>query len=132
MRVSREKAQENRERIIAVASSLLREKGFDGIMKAADLTHGGFYGHFASKDDLAARACDAALIRSAQRWRDIADDAGDKAYEAMVKHYLSPRHYDGTGHGCALVALGAEAPRQAKSVRAVFRDGLMRLVDVMM
>ncbi len=61
MRVSRQKAAENRERIIDAAGALFRAKGFGGvgladIMKAADLTHGGFYGHFASKDDLAAQA----------------------------------------------------------------------------
>ena len=61
MRVSREKAAENRERIVDAASQLFREKGFDGagvdaIMHAAGLTHGGFYGHFESKDDLAAEA----------------------------------------------------------------------------
>jgi TetR/AcrR family transcriptional repressor of nem operon len=137
MRVSREKAAENRERIIAVASTLLREKGFDGIgvadiMKAAELTHGGFYGHFESKDDLAAQACDAALAKSAARWTEVRDSAGDDAFAAMIAHYLSPRQYDSSGRGCALVALGAEAPRQARSVRAVFRDGLMRLVDVLM
>jgi TetR/AcrR family transcriptional regulator, transcriptional repressor for nem operon len=61
MRVSRQKAAENRERIIDAAGALFREKGFDGIgvaeiMKAAELTHGGFYGHFDSKDDLVAQA----------------------------------------------------------------------------
>ncbi len=137
MRVSREKAAENREKIIAVASALLREKGFDGIgvadiMKAADLTHGGFYGHFESKDDLAAQACHAALATAAERWSEVRNKAGDDAFAAMIAHYLSPRQFDGSGRGCALVALGAEAPRQAKSVRGVFRDGLLRLVDVLM
>jgi TetR/AcrR family transcriptional repressor of nem operon len=137
MRVSREKAAENRERIIAVASTLLREKGFDGIgvadiMKAAELTHGGFYGHFESKDDLAAQACQAALTKSAERWTEVRDKAGDDAFAAMISHYLSPRQYDSSGRGCALVALGADAPRQARSVRTVFRDGLMRLVEVLM
>ena len=61
MKVSREKAAENRERIIDAAGTLFRANGFSGIgvadiMKAAELTHGGFYGHFASKDDLAAQA----------------------------------------------------------------------------
>ncbi len=61
MRVSREKFAENRERILDAAARLFREKGYDGvgvadIMKAAGLTHGGFYGHFASKDDLIAQA----------------------------------------------------------------------------
>ena len=136
MRVSREKAAENRARIIAVAGTLLREKGFDGIgvadiMKAADLTHGGFYGHFESKDDLAAQACEAALAKAATRWQDVRDGAGDKAFAAMIAHYLSLRQYDHSGRGCALVALGAEAPRQSRAVRTVFRDGLMRLIDVL-
>ena len=62
MRVSRAKAAQNRERIIEVAAKLFRERGFDGIgvaelMKSAGLTHGGFYGNFASKEDLMAQAC---------------------------------------------------------------------------
>ena len=44
MRVSRARAAENRERVIAAAGTLFREKGFSGvsvadIMKAVDLTH---------------------------------------------------------------------------------------------
>jgi TetR/AcrR family transcriptional regulator, transcriptional repressor for nem operon len=59
MRVSRERFSESRERILDAAATLFREKGFDGIgladiIKGAGLTHGGFYGHFGSKDDLAA------------------------------------------------------------------------------
>src|SRR5260370_11227042 len=71
MRVSREKAIENRERIVETASRLFREKGVDGvgidaIMSGAGLTHGGFYGHFASKDDLAAEAVTRALARGGE------------------------------------------------------------------
>jgi hypothetical protein len=62
MRVSRAEAAQNRERIIEVAARLFRERGFNGIgvaelMKFVGLTHGGFYGHFASKEDLMAQAC---------------------------------------------------------------------------
>ena len=58
-RVTRQQAAANREKILELAGTLFRERGFDGIgvadiMKRAGLTHGGFYGHFASKDDLAA------------------------------------------------------------------------------
>jgi TetR/AcrR family transcriptional repressor of nem operon len=72
MRVTREKAAENRERIVAAASRLFREKGFDGvgldtIMDRAGLTHGGFYRHFASKDALAAEAVARALAVGAAR-----------------------------------------------------------------
>src|SRR6266446_253236 len=70
MRVSREKAAKNRERIVETASRMFREHGFDGvgidaIMQGAGLTHGGFYGHFGSKDDLAAEAVARALELSA-------------------------------------------------------------------
>ena len=76
MRVSREKAAEHRERIIDAAGALFRAKGFDGIgvadiMKAADLTHGGFYGHFASKDDLVAQSSKRTMAQAAQNWSKV-------------------------------------------------------------
>src|SRR3954471_4013395 len=69
MKVSREQAARNRERIVETAAQLFRERGFEGIgladlMKEAGLTHGGFYGHFSSKDDLIAEASALALTRS--------------------------------------------------------------------
>ncbi len=137
MRVSREQAAENRERIVSVASALFREKGYDGIgvadiMQAAHLTHGGFYGHFESKSDLAAQASRVALAKSAARWDAIRADNGHKAFEAMVTSYLTARHCDHAGTGCALAALGSDAARQDKPVRVAFREGLLRLVDVLM
>ena len=77
MRVTREQAAANRERVIETAGELFRSKGFSGIgvadiMKAADLTHGGFYGHFASKDDLIAQASLRSMQRAAQNWRKVA------------------------------------------------------------
>ena len=70
MRVSREKAAENRERIVDTAARLFRETGFDGvgvdeIMNGAGLTHGGFYGHFGSMEDLATEA----VLRALQAQR---------------------------------------------------------------
>ncbi|WP_247896718.1 TetR/AcrR family transcriptional regulator [Azospirillum argentinense] len=72
MKVSKEKAAENRAAIVKAAGRLFRERGFDKvgvaeITKAAGLTHGGFYGHFASKDALAAEACEAAFAESLGR-----------------------------------------------------------------
>src|SRR5262245_46996239 len=72
MRVSRERAAENRERILDTAACLFRENGFDRvgidvIMKGAGLTHGGFYGHFTCKDDLAAEATIRALDRGGEK-----------------------------------------------------------------
>ncbi len=134
MRVTREKAAENRERIIDAASQLFRENGFDGvgidaIMQEAGLTHGGFYGHFASKDDLAAQALTHALQRGDERQSRCAN------LRDLVADYLSPRHRDRCAKGCAVAALGADLARQGPSVRHVLTahvrarlDGLSRLI----
>src|SRR5271155_4746288 len=136
MKVSREKAAENRERIIEAAGALFREKGFGGIgvadiMKAADLTHGGFYGHFASKDDLVAQASERAMVRAAANWGKVVAVAPDKPYAALLKHYLSPRHRDDPGQGCAFAALSGDAARCDNSVRHAFADGLQPLIDIL-
>jgi TetR/AcrR family transcriptional repressor of nem operon len=116
MRVSRVKAAENRERIVDTASRMFREDGFDGvgvvaIMNGAGLTHGGFYGHFGSKDDLAAEAVTRALERSVEkqsRYTNLSD---------LVSGYLSERHCADRANGCAIAALGADMVRQGKGVR---------------
>src|ERR1700752_2630929 len=105
MRVSRAKAAAHRDRIIDAAGALFRAKGFGGIgvadiMKAADLTHGGFYGHFASKDDLVAQASRRSMARAAANWQRVVAEAPDTPFAALLKHYLSPRHRDDPGKGC--------------------------------
>ena len=76
MRVTREQAAENRSRIVEVAAQRFRERGFEGIgvsdlMKEAGLTHGGFYGHFGSKEELMAEAYRKAV---APAMRKLVDD----------------------------------------------------------
>lgn len=136
MRVSREKAAENRETIVKAAGSLFREKGFDGIgvadiMQAADLTHGGFYRHFKSKDDLAAQASKAVMERSVMAWGKVMEKAPDKPFDALISHYLSAKMRDEMGSGCAFASLGADAARQGKPVRAAFAAGLRPLIDIL-
>ncbi|MGC2125531.1 MAG: TetR/AcrR family transcriptional regulator, partial [Xanthobacteraceae bacterium] len=119
MRVSRQKSAENRERILDAASALFRANGFDGIgvadiMNAADLTHGGFYGHFASKDDLIAQASRRAMALAATNWGKVVAGAPNKPYAALLDHYLSPRHRDRPDHGCAFAALSGDAARCGK------------------
>ena len=117
MRMTREKAAENRARIVETASRLFREKGFDGvgldaIMNEAGLTHGGFYGHFTSKEDLAAEAVARALEQSARlqsRFTNVAD---------LVSDYLSEGHFSDRANGCALVALGGDMARRGEGVRS--------------
>jgi TetR/AcrR family transcriptional regulator, transcriptional repressor for nem operon len=136
MRVSREKAAEHRDRIIDAAGALFRAKGFGGIgvadiMKAADLTHGGFYGHFASKDDLVAHASRRTMARAATNWTKLVEAAPDNPYAALLEHYLSPKHRDDPGKGCAFAALGNDAARSGKIVRKAFAEGLAPLIDIL-
>ena len=136
MRVSRQKAAENRERIIEAAGALLRANGFSGIgvadiMKAANLTHGGFYGHFKSKDDLVAQACRKVTAHAAENWEKTAAKSPDDAYAALLTHYLRPRHRDEPAQGCCFAALGADAARSSPVVQDAFADGLEPLIDLL-
>lgn len=128
MRVSREKAAENRQKIIETAARLFRERGFDGvgvdaIMEGAGLTHGGFYGHFKSKDDLAAEAIAQALIASC--------DYQDRftMLDEFVGDYLSERHCQARGSGCAVAALSGDIVRQNTNLRRNLATHLRRQFD---
>jgi len=134
MKVSRAQAAENRERILDVATRLFRERGIDGIgvadlMQAAGLTHGGFYGHFESKEDLVAQACARAVSRMRQNWTTVVDQSTGDPLEALAATYLTPKHRDGAGRGCPMAALGPEIARQGPTVRRAFTDELRPFLD---
>jgi len=136
MKVSREQAAANRERILDAAANLFRANGFDGIgvadiMKAADLTHGGFYGHFASKDDLVVQASRRTMANAARNWRRVVDAAPDRPYAALLDHYLNPRHRDDPGKGCAFAALGNDTARCGKVVRDAFAEALEPMIETL-
>jgi TetR/AcrR family transcriptional repressor of nem operon len=129
VRVSKEKAAENRARILAAAARLFREKGLSGVgvdalSEAAGLTHGGLYSQFGSKEQLAAEALAEALARSAGRATLEEALPAEEALGAFVTRYLSARHRDEPGSGCALAALGSEIPHQGPAVRRTFTQGL--------
>lgn len=116
---------ESHERIVKIAAARFREAGLDGIgvadlMKEAGLTHGGFYRHFDSRDDLVAAAVENALAQGAQRLGRIVERNGDQAYEAMVDAYLNRNHVDRLDSGCALVALAADMVRADRRTRAAY------------
>lgn len=136
MRVSREQAAANRAHVVEVASRLFREKGFDGasvadVMRAAGLTHGGFYGQFESKDHLAAEACERAAEGAARKWTTITEQAGGAAFEALVDSYLDPERIAVPGSGCVFAALGPEAARHGRPVRRVLGRGLEALLSIL-
>jgi TetR/AcrR family transcriptional regulator, transcriptional repressor for nem operon len=135
MRVSREKALENREQIIETAARLLREHGFDGIgvadiMKAAGLTHGGFYRNFASKDDLAVKASEHAIAETTALLKDGLAQQPPDPLRALIERYVSSAHRDDPGSGCILPALAVDAARSDDpALRAVFITAIQFYLD---
>jgi len=132
VRVTREQSAANREKVLDVAGTLFRERGFDGIgvadiMKRAGLTHGGFYGQFASKDDLAAQA--SARVLGNPGWQERLTGKADPSFADVVRGYLSPRHRDDPGTGCLIAALGSDAVRQPRAVRRALTDGFRVRLD---
>jgi TetR/AcrR family transcriptional regulator, transcriptional repressor for nem operon len=122
MRVSREQVLENKRTILAAAGRLFRERGFEAVtvtdvMKAAGLTHGGFYGYFKSKDDLIAQALAEVLGEPGKLPRDLL---------AAAEQYLLPEHRDNFAEGCPVAALASECVRQPDDVRAEMTAGLKR------
>ena len=136
MRVSREKFAENRQKILETAGVMFRESGFNGvgvadIMKACGLTHGGFYGHFQSKEDLQLEVCRALIARVEIGWKQLIAEAPDRPLEALLEHYVSWCAVDNPGSGCIFVALMEEVSRSSGAVREIFNDGLSTLVDML-
>jgi TetR/AcrR family transcriptional repressor of nem operon len=134
MKVSRIQEAENHERILDVATRLFRERGIDGIgvsdlMKAAGLTHGAFYGHFKSKEDLVAQACGRSVARMRQNWINVIDQATGDPLEALASTYLTAKHRDGAGRGCPMAALGPEVARQGPAARRAITDELRPFLD---
>jgi TetR/AcrR family transcriptional repressor of nem operon len=137
MRKSREEAVRTRERIIAAAAEEFREHGvvatgLADLMKAAGLTHGGFYKHFTSKDELVREVTAATVNQTTSLIRRAGEKRpGRKGLVDAVAMYLSPEHRDNPGQGCALAALGPELGRADAKTRAEATDGFLKLVDVL-
>jgi TetR/AcrR family transcriptional repressor of nem operon len=127
MRVSKQQAAENRARILTETARLIRECGIDGVgvdalTRAAGLTHGGLYSQFGSKERLVAEALAQAMAASGEKTRQALAEGGSLA--TVVTRYLSPRHRDAPGAGCAIAAIGPEAARQGAAVREVYTAGV--------
>lgn len=116
-RVSKQQMALNREAIVETSSQLFRARGLNGVsvndlMAAVGLTHGGFYGHFASKDELAAIASRKALDDSSARWQEISSQPEQNNLRTLVELYLSPTHRDHAENGCAITALASDVARE--------------------
>lgn len=137
MRITKQQAAENRERVVAAAARLFRKQGLDGVgidAVAADagLTHGAIYSHFKSKDDLAAAAVAHALRQSMGEWLDLTDGLdGRAAFVRLLKVYVSRAHRDHAEAGCSIAALGGDASRGGDKLADVFLDGTSQFIDVL-
>jgi TetR/AcrR family transcriptional repressor of nem operon len=130
MRKSREEAAETRRLIVRAAAQQFREKGIVAtgladLMRAAGLTHGGFYKHFVSKDQLIAEATAAALEAV------LGEMAAHPTVAGAVATYLSPSHRDDPGSGCPLAAIGDELSRADAKARAAATEGFERMVEIL-
>jgi AcrR family transcriptional regulator len=125
------------ERIVDVASRVIRRSGYDGtgvadIMKEAGLTHGGFYAHFDSRDALLAEAGDRAGAEAvAIATRVAASAPPGQGLQAIMQAYLSPEHIATIETGCPVSALGSEMPRQAPEVRHAATLHIKEMIDVL-
>ncbi|SKA41540.1 transcriptional regulator, TetR family [Enhydrobacter aerosaccus] len=135
MRRTKEEAAETRRRIVAKAAEEFRAHGVEGIgisdlMGKLGLTHGGFYRHFESKDQLLAEACRHALDRTVSELGETADKAPKgQGLETALRQYLRPLHRDHPDKGCALAAIGGEVARTNERSRAAMTEGFHHLVD---
>lgn len=124
LKVSREQVAENKRKILDAASGLFRGKGFQrvtvaDVMKAAGLTHGAFYGHFKSKDDLIAQTLDHVL----------AGQTPEADLPRFAETYLSLAHCRNLAGGCPMAGLGAETIREAPEARAAMTAGLRKQIE---
>jgi len=138
MKLTKEKAAENRQSIIKTAGRLFREHGFDGVgvadlMKAAGFTHGGFYNHFSSKAALAAEAASSGLKHSQSKLSDALMNeqrGGGSGLAKYVEHYLSPAHRDDRAGGCTIASLACDAARGNEEIQAGFAPGIEEELNI--
>jgi len=131
MKVSAEKKAQHREAILAVAGRLLREKGPSGVgvaevMAGAGMTHGGFYGHFASREGLAAEALTLALSETTDYLTKALSEGG---LDEFAARYLHSAHLDEVARGCPIAATATDIPRQPALIREAFAKGLRDYFD---
>lgn len=137
MRLTKEQAEANRQRILAEAGGLFRERGFDGIsvaelMQAAGFTHGGFYNHFDSKSDLIAAVTGELLSTASARLRArTAPEMGPKSetFSNYVDTYLSLAARDTPRRACPISTLSQDVARQDGEVKKAFAQGLRDYIE---
>jgi TetR/AcrR family transcriptional repressor of nem operon len=129
-RRSQQDKAKSHDRIVEIAAARIRAAGtatpsVADIMQAAGLTHGGFYKHFESRDDLIAEAVDRTFADNQRTTAAVIDEAADPL-AAFVDWYVSAEHRDDPASGCGIVALGGEVAHSDARVRAAYTDQVQR------
>lgn len=123
-------------RLVEAAAARFKERGVDGIslsdlMKDLKLTHGGFYKHFDSRDELVSEALELALAQSGHALREHVFHGDKPDVAGFVDFYLGEAHRDGRAGGCAVAALAGDAPRKSADVQAQFRRQIERNLETL-
>jgi TetR/AcrR family transcriptional repressor of nem operon len=134
MGYSQAQKAESRKRVLDTAAKQIREGGIEALgvadcMRSAGLTHGAFYGHFASRDALIVEALQHAMTGSADRLAALEDRASANSQtvlQSIADSYLSERHVQDPGAGCALCALAGDTTHAIPAVREVYTEYLLR------
>jgi TetR/AcrR family transcriptional repressor of nem operon len=137
-RASQAQAQENRQRVVATAARLFREKGtgisIADVMQAAGMTHGAFYKHFTSKDALVGEAVAQAFAELEGRLAPTDGEGGRQdraARQALVDWYLSAGHRDNAADGCPSAGLAVDMARDTgdSAAHRQYADGVRDFAD---
>ena len=137
MRYGPEHKQATRERILAAAETLFRKQGFEGasverVMRAAGLTVGGFYAHFASKDVLLAESIRAVFQRNGERWLGGLEELrGGEWLSHFVRRYVNRHTRDDMETGCILPSVLSDLSRGTPEAREAFAEGVEGLAAEM-
>ena len=137
MRYDNEHKQRTHQKLIEEASVAIRQHGPDNISVAAlmakvGLTHGGFYAHFKSKDDLVAETITYMLEERVEAFEKSLDGADlSAALVNYIDSYLSPMHRDMRDKGCAVVALNGDVARMSNDTKARFELGIRRTINIL-
>jgi TetR/AcrR family transcriptional repressor of nem operon len=134
MRYGPEQAEKTKERVVKIAAAQMRKHGpqqvgVADVMNRAGLTHGGFYAHFASKDELIAAAV-RRMFEEAQNMFRGATEGKERpeALRSYINAYVSKSHRDHPERGCAIAALSSDIRRQGRKARAAYDEGIAGLV----
>lgn len=136
IKTSRKEA--SHERILDAAAQAVRRAGYAGasvaeVMKEAGLTHGGFYAHFSSREQMVAEAIAHAgrqSARSLEQSMQARQNKGQTPFQSLLNTYLSPGHLSAPESGCVVAALGSEIARQPEVVRQATCGRVQNLINL--